>query len=374
MKAILVDDEQLALDYLEHLLEKIGGIKVVGKYNNFSLDDGHHPSLLDAVDVIFLDIEMPGVNGLELAERFLEINPSLSIVFVTAYNEYAVQAFALHVLDYLMKPVQVKRLRETVARLKRTRQHSPENVYVNGGFLNVKVCNELAFQIPDHDWEVLQFRTAKAKELFLYLLQHSDRKIRKTELLELLWPYFDEERALSQLYTAIYHIRKVLQPFSVYIGIHNSHGGYRLWTHNISLDIVLWENRIKKSIPLSIENIQNYETHMKLYTGPYLGSYDYTWAETEQHRLEQLWIKTAYQMAMVYEENGFLERAVEWYVQICDIRPEDEDSQFKLMQAYAKLGFGVLVSYHYKQLQQALGDLELEVSEDIEDWYLNWQS
>lgn len=79
-------------------------------------------------------------------------------------------------------------------------------------------------------------------------------------------------------------------------------------------------------------------------------------------------------MAMVYEENGFLERAVEWYVQICDIRPEDEDSQFKLMQAYAKLGFGVLVSYHYKQLQQALGDLELEVSEDIEDWYLNWQS
>src|SRR5699024_11202394 len=99
MKAILVDDEQLALDFLELQLEKVGGIEIVGKYNNLNFYYDNEHTMLDTIDVVFLDIEMPDMSGLELAELFLEVNPSLSIVFVTAHNEYAVQAFALHVLD-----------------------------------------------------------------------------------------------------------------------------------------------------------------------------------------------------------------------------------------------------------------------------------
>src|SRR5699024_8348568 len=98
MKAILVDDDLLALDFLEHQLEKVGGIEIIGKYNNLKFYYDNDQALLDAINVIFLDIEMREVNGLELAERFLESNPSLSVVFVTAYNEYAMQAFTLNAL------------------------------------------------------------------------------------------------------------------------------------------------------------------------------------------------------------------------------------------------------------------------------------
>lgn len=84
MKVILVDDEQIALDFLENLLIKTSELQIVAKLTN--------PLLVkDTVkktksDIVFLDINMPQVNGLELAEQILEINPDIHIVFVTAYK------------------------------------------------------------------------------------------------------------------------------------------------------------------------------------------------------------------------------------------------------------------------------------------------
>src|SRR5690625_347092 len=101
MKAIVIDDETLALDYLERQIKKSSSVTVVGKFNIFDLRK--HSSLLKEADIAFLDIEMPEVNGLELAEKLLEMNPTLSIVFVTAFNNYAVEAFELNALDYVLK-------------------------------------------------------------------------------------------------------------------------------------------------------------------------------------------------------------------------------------------------------------------------------
>src|SRR5699024_8591922 len=372
MKAILVDDEQLALDYLEHQLGKVGGIEILGKYNNptFYYD---HDDLLDAIDVVFLDIDMPDINGLELAEQLLETHPSLSIVFVTGHNKYAVDAFSLHVLDYVMKPVQVDCLRQTVMRIKALKRQSDEDIHIGDTFLHINVCNELEFRTPEGPYGNLRWRTSKSHELFLYLLQHSDRTIRKAELIELFWPDFDEEKAFPQLYTTIYHIRKIIRPFRQYIGIHNNRDGYRLWTHNIVLDIALWESRVQAASPITIEKIQEFEKHMEKYTGPYLGSHAYEWAESERHRLEQLWIQTAYNMAKTYEDDGQLENAVKWYVKDCTVRPEDEDSQFALMKNYAQLGMGMLVHHQYKQLEQALEELGVAISVDISEWYADWK-
>lgn len=68
-------------------------------------------------DAAFLDIEMPGMDGLELAGRLMDRQRRLEVVFVTAYNEYAVEAFELHALDYLLKPVMKERLQKTMRRL-----------------------------------------------------------------------------------------------------------------------------------------------------------------------------------------------------------------------------------------------------------------
>src|SRR5690554_2962338 len=102
VKAVLIDDEPLALGFLERQLKKISDISIVHKFVNFNLSKD--AAILEDIDVVFLDIEMPEINGLELAEKILEIEPTIIIVFVTAFSEYAVQAFELNTLDYIVKP------------------------------------------------------------------------------------------------------------------------------------------------------------------------------------------------------------------------------------------------------------------------------
>jgi two-component system LytT family response regulator len=112
MKAIIIDDERLARQELKTLLSEYKEIEIVGEANNAE-------SAIESIknlkpDVIFLDIQMPGKNGFEILE---EISGLPEVVFVTAYDEYAIRAFEVNALDYLLKPVQASRLSETVKKI-----------------------------------------------------------------------------------------------------------------------------------------------------------------------------------------------------------------------------------------------------------------
>jgi two-component system LytT family response regulator len=113
MTAVVVDDEPLARRGLIHLLGKEPGINVVADFGQparaLEYITAHHP------DVVFLDIMMPGMSGLELAQQLTAPQPSL--VFVTAFDDYAVRAFEHHAVDYLLKPIDPERLTAAVAAL-----------------------------------------------------------------------------------------------------------------------------------------------------------------------------------------------------------------------------------------------------------------
>jgi DNA-binding LytR/AlgR family response regulator len=111
--ALLVDDEPNLSRHLGRMLERTWpALEVIGTAGNgvdaLALAANHHP------DVVFLDIHMPGMNGLQVAER---LPPGTRVVFITAYDEYAVQAFEAAAVDYLLKPVSEQRLAATVQRL-----------------------------------------------------------------------------------------------------------------------------------------------------------------------------------------------------------------------------------------------------------------
>ncbi len=112
MKAVLIDDERLARQELKSLLSAYPEIEIVGEANNS--ETAIESIKLLKPDVIFLDIQMPGKNGFELLE---EISGVPEVVFVTAYDEYAIRAFEVNALDYLLKPVQSNRLAETVKKI-----------------------------------------------------------------------------------------------------------------------------------------------------------------------------------------------------------------------------------------------------------------
>ena len=110
-KALIVDDEPLACDEIQFLLEDFPEIEVIGEVNNI---DAAKKFINDKdPDLIFLDIQLPGESGFDLLNK---VDIRGHVVFVTAYDEYAVRAFEVNALDYLLKPVNPKRLEKTIKR------------------------------------------------------------------------------------------------------------------------------------------------------------------------------------------------------------------------------------------------------------------
>jgi two-component system, LytTR family, response regulator len=112
MKALIIDDERLARVELKRLLSPHKEINIVGEAVN--VDDAMNKIAELSPDLIFLDIQMPGKNGFELLE---ELDSVPTVIFTTAYDEYALKAFEYNALDYLLKPIEPKRLEETIKKV-----------------------------------------------------------------------------------------------------------------------------------------------------------------------------------------------------------------------------------------------------------------
>ena len=115
---MVVDDEQLARDELCYQLEQLADVEVVAQAGNgveaLAATDRVEP------DLIFLDIQMPGLNGFEVARRLLDRQDYVpALVFVTAFDQYAVEAFEVNAVDYLLKPVDAGRLEQALSRARR---------------------------------------------------------------------------------------------------------------------------------------------------------------------------------------------------------------------------------------------------------------
>ena len=119
--AIIVDDEQLACDELSFLLKQFPDIEVIGTGSN-GLEALRLIEKLEP-DVAFLDVQMPGLDGLGVIRKAREMGlPLPHFILATAYDQYAIQAFRLEAMDYLLKPVDKERLVETVERIRRVFQ------------------------------------------------------------------------------------------------------------------------------------------------------------------------------------------------------------------------------------------------------------
>ena len=115
LKALVVDDEAPARSELRYLLDEAGGVEVIGEASNAS----EASQLIKAIpyDVVFLDIDMPGMSGTQLAEMLIQLDRPPSVIFVTAHSEHAVKAFEVSAVDYLVKPVELGRLKQALERL-----------------------------------------------------------------------------------------------------------------------------------------------------------------------------------------------------------------------------------------------------------------
>jgi two-component system LytT family response regulator len=122
MKALIIDDERLARKELATLLEKHDNVEIIGEAAN--AEEAEAMIAEKKPDLLFLDINMPGQNGFELLEH---LDQAPHVIFVTAYDEHALEAFRVNALDYLMKPIDPVRLEEAINKLPRTTQGDPSH-------------------------------------------------------------------------------------------------------------------------------------------------------------------------------------------------------------------------------------------------------
>lgn len=113
MRTVIIDDERLARKELASLLEQFSEVEVIGECAN--ADEARATIEAEKPDLIFLDIQMPGETGFDLLET---LNYVPKVVFVTAYDEYALKAFEVNALDYVLKPIEEERLAEAIKKVK----------------------------------------------------------------------------------------------------------------------------------------------------------------------------------------------------------------------------------------------------------------
>jgi two-component system, LytTR family, response regulator len=123
MRVYIVDDEQLAVQRLARLLDATGRVTIAGS----ATDPEEALAFLraQAVDVLFLDIQMPGLTGFELLDR---LDRDVAVIFTTAYDRYAIEAFTVNSIDYLLKPIDPERLDRALDKAERLARQAPPDV------------------------------------------------------------------------------------------------------------------------------------------------------------------------------------------------------------------------------------------------------
>ncbi|MEC0240657.1 response regulator [Paenibacillus dokdonensis] len=373
MKVMLVDDERLALVRLEKMLGEFHDCHVIGSFSKSELAIHHIGEAKP--DAVFLDIHMPGLNGLRATERIHSVSPHTKIIYVTAYDEYAVEAFELDATDYLKKPLRRERLSRTIQRLReRIAPHILESPKEKE--LLYHCLGAMQILKPNGELEFLKWRTTKAKELFAYLLHHRGKVISKNALLELFWPEMDERQGLANLQTSINRIRSIWKSTvgEGYISIRYSQYGYVLESKQLRIDAEEWEQELRRLNPVSIEHAPEHQRLLDRYRANFYDEDNYAWAESERQRLKALWLQHAQQLGQFYCTHDMTIEALGVYHQIQKQDPLNEDSYLALMNIYGRLNDADSVHKQYEFMVRILKqEAEADPSPDILEWYTRWK-
>lgn len=317
---------------------------------------------------------MPEMTGVELAEQIQHSLPTTSIVFTTAYSEYAVKAFEVNAVDYILKPIQFERLAKT---LQRIGQVSVNVIAPTPPTRSAMVCafKTLAFIWNDNPVELVdvRWRTSKVRGVFAFLLQHRGAFVRKAVLLEHFWPEVHEEKGYMQLYSAVYQIRKSIASSDFNIVIVNQENSYRLDLNSVQLDVDEWEKGLKQAPVLTTETLDIHRQLLELYKGDYLEKEEYVWAEGERERLRILWLQHVFEVADYLASDQQYSEAISLYLRVQMIQPFVDKSYFRLMQLYGQLGNFQAVDQQYEQLATMLRDeYDAQPRLIVQEWYQSW--
>lgn len=189
MRVIVVDDSNISTSVMEHILKNFPLIEEIKLFE--SPEKALEYVKKNSVDIAFLDIEMPKMDGLTLSKKIKEYRPNIYIIFTTSYEVYALEAFKQHVGGYLLKPVTYEAIKKEIDYALNERKIKSRKKLVAKTFGNFEVfCNG----------NIIKFGRSKAKELLAYLIDRNGASATSGELIGILWEDKKIDKSIKSLY------------------------------------------------------------------------------------------------------------------------------------------------------------------------------
>ncbi|RAV21207.1 DNA-binding response regulator [Paenibacillus contaminans] len=367
MKVLLIDDEQAMLTALSQLLSRIEGVVIAGMVRSSA--EAVAFAAQHVVDLAFIDIKIAEDSGLTLALELRHMNADLDIVFVTSHKEYALDAFDVYPLDYIVKPVSLKRLEETIARAARGRVGKLDSGKADTP-KRLSVAGLGGLQISGEQGDSLKWMSRKSQELFAYLLLCRGNRASKVRIME---DIFDErEGKNSELYlnTALYQLRKTLSTHGMKEILVSDREQYQMSLEQIKVDFIEFEERLSGFHTIDENNEEAAIAVEKMYTGDLFEDKPYEWALAERERISDMYEEFAKRLAKWLLENNRIRQAVQISKGLVRRNELDEEANRLLMHGFAALKDRLALQLRYKQYEAVLKqELNIEPSAELVEWY-----
>ncbi|MFL0249971.1 LytR/AlgR family response regulator transcription factor [Clostridium neuense] len=229
IKCVLVEDEVPAMDELQFILDKYDDIEVVNKF----YDGKTAFSFIrkELADVIFLDINIPVLNGMKLAKLIKEFNEDIAIIFVTAYDKYAISAFELMALDYILKPFDESRIGKTIQRIRKYMQSKENNIS----------------NIEDEIEHIIKKYDKKSVSSINKIPCINNGKIMLIDTGDIFFCYIENDKTCVKLDNKIYTTTNTLSEIEEETGFFRTHRSYLVNLNKVT-EIYSWFNGTYKLI------------------------------------------------------------------------------------------------------------------------------
>jgi two-component SAPR family response regulator len=331
MRAILIDDDKAMLIILKRLLGRMEGVTVAGSF----LDGAEAADWLRAedADIAFVDIQMTGASdGMALARHLLAIRPHLRIVFVTSHKEYALDAFDVGAVDYIVKPVRFERLAQTIGRIAGVKGAATASGNPATSKLTAHCLGGMRVYGPGGE---VKWMSAKSAELFAYLLMHRDKGATRAQILEDLFDGQQNRQTYTYLYTVVYQLRRILKLHGLQNAVVSINGRYQLLPGTVEADFVAFEDRLAAIGEITASNYEQACETERLYTGDLFDEKGYIWSIAGKERLSALHKRFSHRLGQWLLEQGHIELAFPVVERLVARNETDEEANAMLLRLYA---------------------------------------
>jgi two-component system LytT family response regulator len=371
MRVIVIDDEKAMHLIMKKMLSKIPDIEIAGCFSD-TASASQYIEVHD-VHVAFVDISMPQESGMQFAERMAMQHPDLYIIFVTSHKDYALDAFELSALDYIVKPVSLERIEKSITRARAIHQFA-ETAQSGSGSNRVQIYALGGLEVRTAHGSV-KWISRKSAELFGYLLLNRGRIVSRARIVSEVFGDMPHKNADTYLNTSIYQLRKAMAPHGLKSIVKSDSEGYGLDIPDASIDFVEFEERIKLYAKIDASNLKAaLETEMQ-YVGDLFGEKGFGWAMNDLSRLSALYADFVKKLSRSLLEHHEEETAIRLLNKLFSRNELDEETVGLLLRAYAakkdQTLFVKLYRRYAKGLRQELG---IGPSIELEELYVRLQA